>query len=555
MSFFKRLSFIFLVTLLFGGVLFSLTYLNRIENVNYNASSDCLNSNPFISKAYNVWHTGSGGGLDFNQLQSSGPLLGYPSTFTQLGLNSNLPKREGGATFCDPISGEVIIYSDGEKGWDKDGIEYSTSDAANRFNTFATNLSSASGTPLIIPAPGQCNLTEELYIFFTDDHLGATPELYYAIVDVPNRTISNPLQLVNRPMSEQISAVQVNCDTTWIVYRDGQNMEAIRWTASGFGAPIITVGIHQRNDQRYRMAFTLDGTRFVATIGSTPDTSMHKVLVSSFDKNTGQFSNNIYLQPFMAVNSGVPYQNYGVAFSPNASKLYLSLRCHSPDATYLVQYDLEAGDVNDIENSRVLLSQSTGVYGFGGIMNGPDGRIYISTGDGFNNGENALHVIDYPDSTGLACNLNLNLIAPGGQVTSGLNNMVYGLGPASCLPMISLNVGGNACTEIDINIQNCYAGAGGPYDVFYTFDGQADSVLNQSQIGGTIELTGLTTGNYTNLFVRDQNGCNSNVENLNLLSSSCLEICDNGLDEDGDGLIDCDDPDCCCAQAPSLMKN
>ena len=32
------------------------------------------------------------------------------------------------------------------------------------------------------------------------------------------------------------------------------------------------------------------------------------------------------------------------------------------------------------------------------------------------------------------------------------------------------------------------------------------------------------------------------------------EICGNGLDDDGDGLIDCADEECCCAQAPTLSK-
>jgi len=38
------------------------------------------------------------------------------------------------------------------------------------------------------------------------------------------------------------------------------------------------------------------------------------------------------------------------------------------------------------------------------------------------------------------------------------------------------------------------------------------------------------------------------------VGAKCVENCDNGVDNDGDGLINCDDPDCpCCeAGAPSL---
>jgi hypothetical protein len=39
-----------------------------------------------------------------------------------------------------------------------------------------------------------------------------------------------------------------------------------------------------------------------------------------------------------------------------------------------------------------------------------------------------------------------------------------------------------------------------------------------------------------------------------IVGAKCLENCNNGKDDDGDGLIDCDDPDCpCCdAYAPTL---
>ena len=38
------------------------------------------------------------------------------------------------------------------------------------------------------------------------------------------------------------------------------------------------------------------------------------------------------------------------------------------------------------------------------------------------------------------------------------------------------------------------------------------------------------------------------------LESCPTEICNNAIDDDGDGLIDCADNDCCCAKAPTLSK-
>ncbi|MEM9822920.1 MAG: FG-GAP-like repeat-containing protein, partial [Bacteroidota bacterium] len=44
------------------------------------------------------------------------------------------------------------------------------------------------------------------------------------------------------------------------------------------------------------------------------------------------------------------------------------------------------------------------------------------------------------------------------------------------------------------------------------------------------------------------------VEDYVVSIVGCPEICNNNFDDDGDGLIDCSDLDCCCPQAPSLAK-
>ena len=34
------------------------------------------------------------------------------------------------------------------------------------------------------------------------------------------------------------------------------------------------------------------------------------------------------------------------------------------------------------------------------------------------------------------------------------------------------------------------------------------------------------------------------IDAIDYVLSCVIEICDNGIDDDGDGLTDCDDPDC-----------
>lgn len=519
--------------------------------------ASCPLLNPLIATTYNVWHTGSGGGLDFNQMQTSGLQTGYPSTFAQLGTSSNMTRREGGATYCHPATGEVLLYSDGAKAWDADGNEYSTSDAQNRFNTLSTNLSSAAGTPIIIGAPGQCDMANELYIFFTDDHLGATPELYYVVVDVPNRTIGAVNQLTIDATSEQINAVQTSCDTIWIVHRDGPDLHAIRWTATGFDPAVISPGLHTSNDQRYRSAFSLDGNRFAVGAGANLSSS-ERILVCDFDQNTGQFSNPFYLDPHEAGPPGSTiHQNYSLAFSPDGTKLYSSVHIAALSGELLLQFDLSAGDVTSIQSSLTIVALKTGGPGIGGIQNAPDGRLYVSNGDGANDGISTIHVVDFPNLAGAACNFRMDFLDTGGNTGSGLNNIVYGLGPSSCIPLIDVNIGGDICSEIEINtnLNGCYLGAGGPYDVFYTLNGVEDTLFNISpDASGIITLSGMATGNYTQMYLEDAMDCASNAFDLTLADASCPEICDNNFDDDLDGILDELDPDCCQAQAPSLSK-
>lgn len=61
--------------------------------------------------------------------------------------------------------------------------------------------------------------------------------------------------------------------------------------------------------------------------------------------------------------------------------------------------------------------------------------------------------------------------------------------------------------------------------------------------GATKTVTQVSTTTYT-VTVTDVNGCTATDQVTVTVSGPCSEICDNGADDDGDGLIDCADPDC-----------
>ncbi len=335
-------------------------------------------------------------------------------------------------------------------------------------------------------------------------------------------------------------------------------MNSIRWTSSGFEAPVVSPNLHTTTDQRYRSAFTLDGNKFASTIGGHPVPSSENIMICDFDQSTGQFSNPMYLDLHVVLPSGHNIiQNYGIAFSPDGSKLYTSINKDSPTVERLIQFDLSAGTVVDIQSSLTVIAQKV-PPGIGGIQNGPDGRLYISNGDGSLGGLTTIHVIDFPNLAGVACTFKQDFLDVGGETGSGLNNIVYGLGPSSCIPLIDLTLGSIVCSElvINTNLNSCYLGAGGPYDVYYNYEGVPDTVFNQNPDGaGLITLTGLSLGSYTDVLLTDANGCASNAFDIVLApDASCPELCDNNIDDDLDGDVDELDADCCEAQAPILGK-
>ncbi|MBK7337023.1 MAG: T9SS type A sorting domain-containing protein [Saprospirales bacterium] len=138
-----------------------------------------------------------------------------------------------------------------------------------------------------------------------------------------------------------------------------------------------------------------DGENFVLYnwAGILPANTYTEIDLYRFDRCTGMLSDHIQVTD----TPGLPG---GVAFSPNSRYLYTS----HWDKIY--QWDLDAPD---IVASRALVAEYDGFLGDYGLPTrfynmklGPDGKIYINVP---NFPSRYLHVIDQPDSAGVACNV------------------------------------------------------------------------------------------------------------------------------------------------------
>ncbi|MBK9275195.1 MAG: T9SS type A sorting domain-containing protein [Flavobacteriales bacterium] len=176
-----------------------------------------------------------------------------------------------------------------------------------------------------------------------------------------------------------------------------------------------------------QVCFSPDGSKFAYYWGQFNQ----DLEVFDFDRCTGLFTNPVHILIDDYDQMG------GVAFSPNSRYLYVS----SVEDVY--QYDVQAADIGA---SMVHIAHWDGFYSpfppfatlFDIAQLAPDGKIYISTG----NSTDKLHVINDPDSAGLACNIEQHGIDLQRYFSNSLpNHPNYHLGP----------VDGSVCDSLGIN--------------------------------------------------------------------------------------------------------
>jgi hypothetical protein len=130
--------------------------------------------------------------------------------------------------------------------------------------------------------------------------------------------------------------------------------------------------------------------------------------IFDFDRCTGQLSNFIGTGERDSTGLLVQYAYQGAALSPSGRYLYIT--SSFPNYKDMVQFDLS--DPNILSTRTIVHSYpDTGIYGglsYAFHKIGPDGKIYVSKGEGFPIYRNdsitqSIDVILYPDSPGVAC--------------------------------------------------------------------------------------------------------------------------------------------------------
>jgi gliding motility-associated-like protein len=327
------------------------------------------------------WFFGNNAGLDF---QGNNPT---PITTGQL----NTP--EGTASISNK-KGKLLFYTDGVKIYDINGAIMPSKGGDT---TSLGGSPNSTQSALIVPKP-ICRGCEYLYYVFTTSEINGKKRLSYSVVDMRGNAgkgeIVEKNVILNDNTTEQITSIFNPTDSTyWVVARDYKSnvFRLYNATKAGLSQPkLIPLGSVQDTTTKAEgyMKFSTPDTTGISRLAVViPGPPRNLVELYNFNTSTGQISG-----PVKVDLGPAPPKAYGVEFSPDGTKMYVSLQKGATDTTYskLWQFDI-TGDSARIADSKILIdSSATKIYG--ALQIGSDSRIYMAIKD-----SQYLGVINAPD--------------------------------------------------------------------------------------------------------------------------------------------------------------
>jgi WD40 repeat protein len=360
--------------------------------------------------------------LDFN----SGAPVGVP--------NVPVPSyysAEAAASVAHSTTGTLLFYTDAQKVFTAGNVAMPNGGAT--FTTDLNGCNSSTQGALILPRPG---MPGHYFIFTVDCTERFTSPTYsglsYSEVDMSLNSGAGDIITGNRnlylwgppatnKLTEKLTAVRhPNGNDYWVVAHEWStnNFLSFAVTCNGVNpVPVVSsVGtIHFSgssfpNEVIGAMKISPDRTRLALVAQGV----LNMIEIFNFDANTGIVSNPILLP-------GNGSQDYGLEFSPNSLRLYVTVYDPTPCCSgTLFQYNLAAGGAAAIQASKTQIATSATI-GYGGMQLGPDNKIYISRVLQ----TNTLAVINSPNNLGAACgfsNTGPNLLTRRSNI--GLINLV-----------------------------------------------------------------------------------------------------------------------------------
>lgn len=323
-----------------------------------------------------LWLFGNRAGLDFS---APGPPL--------LLEGSSMNTVEGSAVACDPATGRLLFYTDGQRVWGADHRPM-----PNGRGLYGSQNSAQSA--LVVRRPGQ----DSLWYVFTTDFQGGNQGLRYSVVSTARRgglgDVIEKNTLVFAPVAEKLTAVRhANGRDVWVVAHRWQSTDylSVLVTADGVQSPPVfsSAGTALVGPGRQAIGYlraSPDGRHLAAALWR----DANKFEVLDFDPATGAVFGRVTLAPYNRA--------YGVEFSADGSKLYGTCQDTATNRGVVWQFDLRPGPDSAPDGQYNNVVGHSAAKELGALLRGPDGRLYVAR-----HGGRKLAVISTPNAAGEAC--------------------------------------------------------------------------------------------------------------------------------------------------------
>jgi hypothetical protein len=365
-------------------------------------------------KQGNIWYFGDHAGLNFNN--GTPVALTNGQTYSPDGTSI-----EGSAVISDS-SGALLFYTNGTKVWTKN--HQLMPNGTDLLGNFSSTQSS-----LIIAQPESDRF---FYIFTTDDFYVDNLQygFRYSVVDMClNHSMGDIVFdqkniLLLDTVAEKLTAVKhANGADYWIIvhkyYSDA--FYSFRLTSTGIVDTVIShagsrhppIASAQSSGQSLGyLKASPNGQKLATVNGNAGEYTIAEYF--DFDKSTGIVSNCVNLQTNLAAQA----QFYGVSFSPDNTKLYISCWLNGLG---IYQFDLNAsnGNADSVIASKTKITANINSNNWA-MQLATDGKIYIA-----GSGRQYLAAINNPNSLGTGCNYQDSAIYLNGKIChTGLPNFI-----------------------------------------------------------------------------------------------------------------------------------
>lgn len=365
----------------------------------------------------------AGGDELFAQKQNNNWIFGRQAGIgkTQTGIssiqNSKINALEACATVSNPITGELLFYTDGITIWDSTNTVMQNGDSLKGGKTCGQGA-------LILPHFKQPN---KYIVFTTPDFTDARNKMCYSVVDMNLNGGLGDVEVQNKNIEVVDSICEgltysFNKDSSgyWLITRERKSDRfiSILIDSSGVGSKIVYSKFPGGRTSVFSIITLSPNSKRV----SVTNTTQNYIEFYSFDNCTGKLSDKLTI-------GSIDIANYGAAFSPNNNVFYFTTTFElNSQRSEVLQLDLSSNDSATIRNSLTLVGRPTfrfnSVVYFGNLQLHADGKIYVAE-----IGNKDLSVIENPDVMGIGCGYSKNKI----PLQGGVSN--YGLPQSVPLPL------------------------------------------------------------------------------------------------------------------------